>query len=262
MRKFDVNIQALFNEVPLLERFEAVSNAGFRAVEMSVPYLAAPGALREQLEAFELAAVLINSPGGDPLTQRGLACQPSAIADFRASLDAAVEMATALRCPLVHCPAGMAPAGACPERIAATYFENIAFAADFLQQAGIKLGIEPINSHDLPGYHLSSSQQAVDLMKQWDHPNIGLILDVYHLARMGEDIPAAIRASAGHIFHVQIADAPGKGEPGTGAIDFGQAFAALDDAGYEGWIGLEYRPRGATMDGLTWLAQYDGSVAR
>jgi hydroxypyruvate isomerase len=262
MRRFDVNIQALFNEVPLLERFESVSKAGFTAVEMSVPYLSTPTALREKLEEFQLQAVLINSPGGDPLTQRGLACQPTASVDFRASLNAAVEMATALRCPLVHCPAGMAPAGESHERIAATYFDNIAFAADFLQKAGIKLGIEPINSYDLAGYYLSSSQQAVGLMKAWDHPNIGMVLDFYHLARMGEDIPAAIRASAGKILHVQIADAPGKGEPGTGMIDFGEAFAALEEVGYDGWIGLEYRPQGDTTEGLSWLAKYDaGAVA-
>lgn len=256
MHKFDVNIQALFTELPLLDRFEAASMAGFTAVEMSVPYLESSTRLKEQLDRFQMKAVLINAPGGDPQTQRGLACQPELRAEFRASLDVAMEMATALECPLVHCAAGFAPAGTDPDRLAATYLENIALAAELFVSAGLKLGIEPINSLDLPGFYLSTAHQALEFMKQWDHPNIGLILDLYHLARTGEDIPETIRASAGNIFHVQIADAPGKGEPGTGAIDFDGAFSILRDMGYDGWIGLEYRPQAGSLEGLSWMDRY------
>lgn len=255
MPKFDVNVQALFNEVGFFERFEQVSAAGFRAVEMSVPYLFKPSEISGKLDQFQFQAVLINSPGGDPATQRGLACQPLLRDDFRASLDTAIEMASAIGCPLVHCPSGYMPEDN-PERIAETYCENISFAADVFGKAGIKLGIEPINSHDLPGYYLTGSQQAMDVIHTLDHPNVGLILDVYHLARMGEDLPRVIQATAKHIFHVQIADAPGKGEPGTGAIDFDEIFGLLDEVGYEGWTGLEYRPQTTTLEGLSWLNRY------
>jgi hydroxypyruvate isomerase len=248
----------LFGEVEFLDRFALAARAGFRGVEYLFPYGHDKRELAEKLRRHELTQVLHNLPPGDwDRGERGIACLPGREREFQDGVGDAIEYATALGCRQVNCLAGIAPAGEAPEVLRATFVENLRFAARTLGDAGIKLLIEPINSiRDIPGFYLDRSAQALDIMSEVGSDNLYLQYDVYHMHVMGEEMPATIEHHLARIAHVQIADDPGRHEPGTGSIDFAALFRLFDRIGYSGWIGCEYKPSTTTAAALEWLEEY------
>jgi hydroxypyruvate isomerase len=256
-KKFAANLSMLFTEVGFLERFGEAARAGFRAVECQFPYAYRVRELAERLEQYGLVQVLHNLPPGDwSRGDRGMACLPDRSGEFQDSVGRAIEYASALGCTRLNCLAGVAPPNADHYALRSTFIANLRFAARELKRAGIALVIEPLNTRDTPGFFLRTSRQAIEIIEEVASDNLSLQFDVYHAHVMEGDVAAAIRCSAAHIAHVQIADDPGRHEPGTGDIDFASVFQALDAAGYRGWIGCEYVPRTTTEAGLGWFDTY------
>jgi hydroxypyruvate isomerase len=254
MAKFSANLTMLFNEVPFLDRFAAAAKAGFRGVEYVSPYEYYPGDIADRLKASRLQQVLFNLPVGDwAAGERGIAILPERVDEFRAGVATAIRYARALSCPQVNCLAGIAPAHADAQVLRQTLIENLTYASAELARAGIRLLIEPINTRDMPGFFLNTSAQAADIIARVASPNLFLQYDVYHMHIMEGDWAATIARNLPLIKHVQIADAPGRHEPGTGEIDFPGVLAHLSQLGYDGWIGAEYKPAATTLEGLGWL---------
>ena len=257
MPKFAANLTFLYTDHPFLDRFERARAGGFDAVEYMFPYAYTKPRLVEALERHGLTQVLLNLPAGDwEGGERGIACHPDRRDEFRDGVARAVEYATALGCPQVNCLIGIPPAGADPQRVHHTVVENLAFAAGALGRAGVRLLLEPVNGYDIPGFWLQHADQAVHLMDEVGSDNIWLQYDLYHQQRADGELAATWRRLKGRIAHVQVADNPGRNEPGTGEINYPYLFAELEKDGYAGWIGCEYRPRTETSAGLGWLAPY------
>lgn len=257
MPRLAANLTMLFNEVPFLDRFEAAAKAGFTAVEFLFPYEYRPADLRARLDGNGLKLVLHNLPAGDwGKGERGIGCHPDRVDGFRAGVDRAIEYATALGAPQVNCLAGIAPAGVPAEKLRATFVENLRYAAAQLEAAGIKLLIEPINTFDIPGFYLNRTAQALNLVAEAGSDNLYLQYDIYHAQRMEGELAATIKANLAKIAHLQLADNPGRNEPGTGEINYCFLFGWLDAIGYDGWIGCEYRPKTTTEAGLGWRAAH------
>lgn len=253
MPKFAANLSTLFTDTPFLDRFALAREAGFEAVEFLFPYAVAPELIAEALRRHALKLVLFNLPPGDwDAGDRGMACDPARVAEFRAGVAVALRYATALGVPQLHCMAGKPPAGLDVATARATYIGNLRYAAQQLQAAGIDLLIEPINHFDMPGYFLNRSSQAVEIIREAACPNLFLQYDIYHMQRMEGELSNTIQALLPHIKHMQIADTPGRHEPGTGEINYRHLFALLDRIGYDGWLGCEYVPAAGTMAGLGW----------
>lgn len=261
MPRFDANISWLFTELPFLDRFEAAAKAGFQAVEIQNPYEQSKAAIVERLARHGLEVALHNMPAGDwAAGERGFACLPGRVADFRASVEQALDYATALRAPRIHCLAGVAPPGADPARLRATYVDNLRHLAAQAARARIEVMIEPINTRDIPCYFLNRSAQAVSLLDEIGARNVRLQYDVYHMQIMEGDLVPTIERLLPRIGHVQIADTPGRHEPGTGEINYPFVLGKLDALGYAGWVGCEYRPRAGTAEGLGWMAPWRGKA--
>jgi hydroxypyruvate isomerase len=257
MPRLAANLSMLFNEVDFLDRFAAAAAAGFAGVEFHFPYAWPKEQLAEQLARHRLVQVLHNMPPGDwAAGERGIACHPGRVGEFQDGVGKTIEYATALGCRQVNCLAGIVPEGVEPEAIRATLIANLRFAADRLGDAGIRLLIEPINRFDMPGFYLSRSAQALEIIRAANVPNLFLQYDVYHMQRMEGELANTIRAHLPRIAHIQIADTPGRNEPGTGEINYRYLFGFLDAIGYTGWIGCEYKPKGTTSDGLAWRAAH------
>jgi hydroxypyruvate isomerase len=257
MPKFAANLTMLFNEIDFLDRFEAAAKAGFTGVEYLFPYDFDKNELAERLSRYGLAQALHNLPAGNwAAGERGIAILPDRVEEFRASVHRAIDYATALGCPQVNCLAGLAPAGADRARLRATFVENLDFAARELKAAGIRLLIEPINTRDMPGFFLNHTREAADLIRDVGSDNLFIQYDIYHMQIMEGDLARTIEAHLPQIAHIQIADNPKRGEPGTGEINFPFLFNHLDAIGYAGWIGCEYKPRTTTLEGLAWFAPY------
>ena len=256
MPRFAANLSMLFTELPFLDRFAAAREAGFTAVEFLFPYAYPAAQIGALLRRHGLELVLHNLPPGDwDAGDRGLACDPQRSSAFRASVQQALAYATALGVPRVHCMAGIVPDGVSPQLARATYVDNLHYAAALFAPHGIDVLIEPINTYDMPGYFLTGSRQALDVIADCASPNLFLQYDVYHMQRMEGGLAGTLRAHLPMIKHVQVADTPGRHEPGSGEIAYGELFALLDALGYDGWIGCEYRPANGTVAGLGWLAQ-------
>ena len=254
MPKFAANLTMLFNEVPFLDRFALAAQAGFEAVEFLFPYAHPAAEIRARLEANRLGLVLHNLPAGDwESGERGIACLPDRVTEFRAGVAKAIEYATALGVKQVNCLAGKAPAGTDPAVLRRTFVENLRHAAGELGRHGIRLLIEPINTRDIPGFYLSRSSQAMEIIDTVGSSNLFLQYDVYHMQVMEGDLAKTIAKCLPRIAHLQIADSPGRHEPGTGEINFAYLFDEIDRLGYSGSIGCEYKPAGRTEDGLGWL---------
>lgn len=254
MPRFAANLTLLFTELPFLERFAAARTAGFSAVECQFPYAHDKAALVEQLQAHGLQQVLLNLPAGDwDAGERGIACHPDRVAEFRAGIDRAIDYATALACPQVNCLAGIVPAGVSPAQAEATFIDNLRHAAARLQSAGIRLLIEPINRYDIPGFFLTTTAQAAALIEAVGSDNLYIQYDLYHAQRMEGELAATVQKHLPRIAHIQLADNPGRHEPGTGEINFAFLFRHLDAIGYTGWVGCEYKPQAGTVDGLGWI---------
>lgn len=257
MPRFAANLSLLFTEVPLLDRFAAARAAGFAAVEMQFPYAETKEVLAARRAGAGLPLVLHNLPPGDwAAGERGIAIFPERIAEFREGVARAIDYAGALECRQINCLAGLAPPDAERTRLRATLVENLTYAADALGRAGIRLLMEPINDRDMPGFFLNRLADAAAVLEAVGSENLFIQADLYHMARMGEDLVDSLTAHRARIAHVQIADAPGRHEPGTGGIDFATAFATLDRLDYDGFIGCEYLPAADTEAGLGWLSAY------
>ncbi|MEY4755448.1 MAG: hypothetical protein RJA34_346 [Pseudomonadota bacterium] len=253
MPRFAANVSMLFTEVPFLERFGRAARAGFQAVECQFPYEATPEQIRAELDAHHLSMVLHNLPAGDwAAGERGIACHPDRVDEFRAGVGRAITYARALGVPNINCLAGIAPAGVPLGLARQTLVDNLRFAAAQLQAVGIALLIEPINTYDIPGFFISTTAQALALMDEVGSDNLYVQYDLYHMQRMEGELAGTLQRHLGRIGHVQIADNPGRHEPGTGEINYPFVFAHLDRIGYDGWVGCEYKPATTTEAGLGW----------
>ncbi|HYP84306.1 hydroxypyruvate isomerase [Variovorax sp.] len=254
MPKFAANLTMLFTELPFMQRFEAAARAGFEAVEYLFPYPFAQEELAAALKANGLRQVLHNLPAGDwDVGERGIACHPDRVAEFREGVPRAIAYATALGCPQVNCLAGKLPAGVSEADARRTLVDNLRFAAEQLRGAGIRLLIEPINTFDIPGFLVNRTEQALGILDEVDSSNLLVQYDIYHAQRMEGELAGTLSKHLARIGHIQLADNPGRGEPGTGEINYAWLFRHIDAIGYDGWIGCEYKPRAATTDGLGWI---------
>jgi hydroxypyruvate isomerase len=257
MPRIAANLTMLFNEVPFLDRFEAAARAGFKAVEFLFPYEYKPAELRARLDGNGLKLVLHNLPPGDwNKGERGIGCHPDRVGEFRDNVGRAIEYATALGAPQLNCLAGIAPGEVAPEKLRTTFVHNLRYAAEQLKAAGVKLLIEPINYYDIPGFYLNRTAQALDLIAEVGSDNLYVQYDIYHAQRMEGELAGTIKSNLGRIAHMQLADNPGRNEPGTGEINYRFLFGWLDAIGYDGWIGCEYRPKTTTEAGLGWRAAH------
>lgn len=254
MQRISANLSMLFTELPFMDRFAAAAKAGFKGVEYLFPYDFAKEKLSAELKARGLAQILFNLPAGNwSEGERGIACHPDRIDEFRAGVAKAIEYAKALGNTQVNCLAGVAPADIDRATLRRTFVENLRYAAAELKRAGILLIVEPINSYDIPGFYLNRSAQALDIFDEVRSDNLKLQYDIYHMQRMEGELAATIERLLPHIAHIQIADNPGRHEPGTGEINYSFLFTHLDRLGYEGWIGAEYKPKTTTTEGLRWF---------
>jgi hydroxypyruvate isomerase len=253
MPKFAANLTMLFTELPFMERFEAAAKAGFEAVEYLFPYPFEKKELTAALRANGLQQVLHNLPAGDwDKGERGIACHPDRTGEFREGIAMAIDYATALGCPQVNCLVGKLPAGTSTEAAHKTVVENLRLAASELEAAGLRLLIEPINTFDIPGFFLTRTDQALALIDEVGCANLRVQYDIYHAQRMEGELGNTLSKNLARIGHIQLADNPGRGEPGTGEINYPWLFRHIDAIGYDGWIGCEYKPRSDTADGLGW----------
>ena len=253
MPKFAANLTMLFNELPFLDRFEAAAKADFKAVEFLFPYAWPAQEIKQRLDAHGLTLVLHNLPAGNwEAGERGIACHPDRVEEFRAGVATAISYAKALGVGQLNCLAGKAPAGVSETVLRETLVANLRLAAAELKQAGLRLLIEPINTFDIPGFYLTGTAQAVTLLDEVGADNAFVQYDIYHAQRMEGELAATMQKQLGRIGHIQLADNPGRNEPGTGEINYPFLFAHLDRIGYDGWIGCEYKPATTTQAGLGW----------
>ncbi|EEG07982.1 hydroxypyruvate isomerase [Pseudogulbenkiania ferrooxidans] len=254
MPKFAANLTMLFTELPFLERFQAAAEAGFQGVEYLFPYAFAKEVLAEQLARHGLVQVLHNLPAGDwEAGERGIACHPDRVDEFRDGVGRAIDYARALGCTQLNCLAGIAPAGVPQDTLHETFVANLRFAAAQLQRAGLRLLIEPINTWDIPGFYLNRTAQAAAILDAVGSDNLFIQYDIYHAQRMEGELAGTIAKYLPRIAHIQLADNPGRHEPGSGEINYPWLLRHIDQLGYDGWIGCEYKPASSTRDGLGWI---------
>ena len=254
MPKFAANLSMMFNEVPFPARFGAAAAAGFKAVEFLFPYDYTPQEVASWLRQHDLKNVLFNLPPGDwAAGERGIAALPGREAEFRTGVALAIEYAQALGTPNVHMMAGMIPAGADMTAHSAVYLDNLRHAAAAVGKHGLNVLIEPINGRDMPGYFLQSQAQAHGLRIESSAPNVKVQMDFYHAQIVEGDLASTFKKYLEHIGHVQIASVPTRNEPDDGEVNYPYLYRLLDELGYKGWVGCEYRPRGRTEEGLGWL---------
>ena len=255
MPKFAANLTMLFTEHPFLDRFEHAAKAGFKAVEFLFPYPYAAEDIAKRLDAFGLTLVLHNLPAGDwDAGERGMACHPDRVDEFRAGVATAITYAKVLGVKQLNCLAGKTQPGITEQMHRQTFVANLQFAAAELQAAGLRLLIEPINTFDIPGFYLSRTAQALEILDEVGSDNAFVQYDIYHAQRMEGELAQTMKTALRRIGHIQLADNPGRNEPGTGEINYPFVFAHLDRIGYSGWIGCEYKPATTTQAGLGWLA--------
>lgn len=258
MPKLAANLTMQFNEHEFIDRFAAAANAGFKGVEYLHPYSESSGAVAEQLEANALEQVLFNFPPGDwEGGDRGIAGQPDRIAEFRDGLETALIYAKATGCKRLHAMSGCAVGGDVTQEHVDTYAENVRFVADEVASLGIEIMVEAINSRvDVPGYIIDTTDKVLEVLKAVDRQNVKMQFDIYHMQIMHGDLARGIETLLPHIAHMQLADNPGRNEPGTGEIDYAFLLERIDALGYDGWIGCEYKPAGGTVDGLGWALAF------
>lgn len=259
MPRFCANLSLLFTELPLEQRFQASSEAGFTEVEIQFPYSLSIELLSQRLNEARQQLVLINLPAGDwDAGERGIACLPGRDQEFKQGVELALSYASATQCRQVNCLAGIRPASLDPNEAIEIMAERCRYAAEQLAQEGITLNIEAINSFDIPGFLIDNSDLALQLIKRIGADNVRLQYDLYHMHRMESPILPRLSSLTPSIGHVQLADHPGRHEPGTGEIDFPRLLSELDQLGYTGRVALEYNPKSSTLAGLHWLNSYRG----
>ena len=257
MPKFAANLTMMFTEVPFPQRFAAAAAAGFQAVEFLFPYDYTPQEVASWLQENKLASALFNLPPGDwAAGERGLAALPGREAEFQAGVARAIEYALALGTKRLHMMAGLIPVGADHQLHSEVYLTNLRYAARAVAEHGLTLLIEPINTRDMPGYFLNSQAQAHALRTAAGESNIKVQMDFYHAQIVEGDLATTLKTYFSEVGHIQIASVPSRNEPDDGEINYPYLLRLLDELGYDGWIGCEYRPRGRTEDGLGWMAAY------
>ncbi|HEV7618816.1 MAG TPA: hydroxypyruvate isomerase [Burkholderiaceae bacterium] len=258
MPKLAANLTMLFNEVGFLDRFKAAAHAGFRGVEFLFPYAFHADQIADKLNLYQLDLVLHNLPAGNwEAGERGIACHPDRVGEFQEGVGEAIRYAKVLGVKQINCLVGIAPKNASNDKAYATVVSNLKFAADKLKAEGIRLLIEPINTYDIPGFFLSHTKQALEIIKETGSNNLFVQYDIYHMQRMEGELANTIKANLPMIKHIQLADNPGRFEPGTGEINYRYLLPMLDEIGYEGWIGCEYKPKADTVKGLSWRVAHN-----
>jgi hydroxypyruvate isomerase len=254
MPKFAANLTMLYAELDFFARFAATARDGFTGVEFLFPYAYEKDRLVEALQKNNLTQVLHNLPAGDwAAGDRGIACDPGRTGEFQDGVGNALDYARALKCTQLNCLAGKLPRSVTPEQGHTTFVENLTFAARALAPHGIDLLIEALNIWDVPGFFLNQTAQALSIIDQVGSSNLYLQYDVYHMQMMEGNLAATMGKNLPRIAHIQVADVPGRHEPGTGEINYPFLFAYLDRAGYSGWIGCEYNPLSTTEQSFGWL---------
>jgi len=250
--KFAANLNTLFQDVPFLDRFAAASGAGFRGVEILRPYAHPKEAIGERLRAARLTCALVNSPAGN-WTQgdRGMACQQGREAEFRASIETALEYCDALQCPSLHVMAGLAG----PNADRAVYLNNVRWAVERAAATGIAVLVEAINPRDMPGYFLNTQAGSEAVCKE---AGCKMQIDCFHMQIVEGDLTMRLRKYVSRCGHIQIAGVPDRHEPDTGEVNYAHVFQVLEELGYAGWIGCEYHPKAATVEGLGWVERLTG----
>jgi len=264
MPRFAANLSMLYQELPFLDRFAAAAQDGFEAVEYLFPYAFERADIAARLKTNGLRQVLFNAPPGNwDAGERGLTCLPGRQAEFRTAISLALEYAAALDCPRVHAMAGLAPAGVPRETLRATYIDNLRWAAQQAAKQNVEVLIEPINTRDIPGFFLNRQDDAHIIVAEVAEPNLKVQMDLYHCQIVEGDLTMKLRLylPTGRVGHLQVAGVPQRHEPDIGEIHHAYLFSVLDELGYDGWVGCEYRPQagarpGGTSDGLGWLQPY------
>ena len=257
MPNLAANLTLMFNEVDFLDRFAAAAKAGFKAVEFLFPYDYDKNVIKQKLTENNLTLVLHNLPAGNWANgERGIGCHADRVAEFESGVDRAIDYATTLGCKQLNCLAGLRPTHRDPMELRETFIKNLRYAAGKLKDAGIKLLIEAINSRDMPGFFLTNSAQTIDIIKAVGSDNLFFQYDIYHMQIMEGDLAPTIEKHLKLIPHMQLADTPGRHEPGTGEINYDFLLPHLDKIGYTGWIGCEYKPATTTEAGLGWTKRY------
>ena len=258
MPRFAANLSMMFNEVPFLDRFARARAAGFEAVEFLFPYDFPAAEIAARLKDNGLSQVLFNAPPGDwAAGERGQAALPGRQSEFRDGVRRALDYAATLSCPRLHLMAGLTPAGAARDTLLSVYAANLAWAAEECGKAGVQPVIEPINHRDIPGFFLNTTDEAAAIIAAVGGPSrLGLQFDLYHCQITEGDLVKTTERQLPLIAHMQVADNPGRNEPGTGEVNWPFVFQAIDAMGFRGWIGCEYRPKGETEAGLGWFAPY------
>ena len=257
MPKLAANLTMLFNEVDFLDRFGEAAKAGFRGVEFLFPYAYEAGRIVEQLETNGLQLVLHNLPAGNwEAGERGIACHPNRKGEFQDGVGKAIAYAKALGVKQLNCLAGIKPPNVTDGEAYGALVDNLKFAAKALAAEDIRLLVEPINTFDIPGFYLHSTEQALGIIRETGSFNIKVQYDIYHMQRMEGELAATIKANLAKIGHIQLADNPGRFEPGTGEINYRYLLGMLDEIGYTGWVGCEYKPKDGTARGLAWIAAH------
>ncbi len=257
MPQFAANLSLLFTELPLAERFAASREVGFQAVEIQFPYQMPAEEMAALLKQHDLKMVLHNLPAGNwAQGERGIACLPARVAEFRAGVDAAIAYAQTLGVQQLNCLAGIRPAELSIPDAHACLLDNLRYAAQCLAEVGMRILVEPINTFDIPGFFLSLPSQALALIEEAQQPNLLLQYDIYHAQRMEGELANTLRQHLTSIGHIQVADNPGRHQPGSGEIAYPYLFALLDSLGYSGYVGCEYLPQGETNASLAWCAPW------
>ena len=258
MPKLAANLTMLYTELPFLDRFAAAARSGFKAVEFLFPYDYQAQDIAQRLQENDLQLVLHNLPAGDwAKGERGIACHPDRMEEFRAGVRRAVEYARVLGTPRMNCLAGILPANVTRDLAQSTLIDNLRYAAKVLKDEGVALLIEPINFFDIPGFFVNRTSEALHLIQEVGSDNLFVQYDIYHAQRMEGELGNTLRKHLPQIGHIQLADNPGRNEPGTGEIRYSYLFGLLDELGYAGHIGCEYKPAdagpGGTDAGLGWV---------
>ncbi len=256
MPDFAVNLSMLFTEHPLKERFAAAAQAGFKKVEIQFPYELSIADIKAQLDQHNLELILINAPAGNwAAGERGIACHPDRIDEQQQGVTQAISYATALNCRKINLLAGITPQNSENAQVKSTFIRNLYSTAAACDAKGITLVSEAINTQDIPGFYLNTSDQAWQLFAEVGHANLKLQFDIYHMQIMQGNLIKTLQENIDRIGHIQFADVPGRHEPGTGEINFTNVFNAIDATSYAGSVSLEYIPLTSTLTGLSWLNQ-------
>ncbi|MFU2089621.1 2-oxo-tetronate isomerase [Avibacterium avium] len=257
MPKFAANLTMMFNEVPFLDRFEAAAKAGFRYVEYLWPYDYSTTELKQRLDQFGLKQVLFNTQAGDVSQgEWGVAAIPGREDDARRDIDLSLEYALALNCPNVHVMAAVVPEGADREAYKSTFIDNVRYAADKFKPYGIKVLLEALSPEVKPNYLLKSQYDTLEIVELVDRDNVFVQLDYFHAQNVDGNLSRLTDKLAGKFAHIQIASVPDRHEPDEGEINYQYIFDKLDEMGYEGYVGCEYKPRAKTENGLAWFKPY------